>query len=93
VDTGSSQGTEEEKDTARADAHATTSRRATGREAGREAMTAAEARLLTDLRRINEATVRLEQTLAEAHHALLRARAADRAGPAAPPEAVRPGAA
>jgi hypothetical protein len=51
-------------------------------------MTAAEARLLTDLRRINEATIRLEHTLAEAHHALLRARAADRAGPSAPPEAA-----
>jgi len=87
VDTGSSQGTEE--DTARADGYAAaTSRRETGGEAEREAMTAAEARLLTDLRRINEATIRLEHTLAEAHHALLRARAADRAGPSAPPEAA-----
>lgn len=40
------------------------------------ALTPAEARLLTDLRRINEAKNRLEQTLAEAHHALLRARSA-----------------
>jgi hypothetical protein len=40
------------------------------------ALTPAEARLLTDLRRINEAKSRLEQTLAEAHHALLRARSA-----------------
>lgn len=44
--------------------------------AGRETVSAAEARLLTDLRRINEATTRLEHTLAEAQHALLRARAA-----------------
>jgi hypothetical protein len=39
----------------------------------REMMTEAEARLLTDLRRINEATMRLEHTLAEAHQAMLRA--------------------
>jgi hypothetical protein len=44
-------------------------------------MTAAEARLLTDLRRINETTVRLEHTLAASHRALLRARAADRRSP------------
>lgn len=38
------------------------------------ALTPAEARLLTDLRRINEAKTRLEATLADAHNALLRAR-------------------
>lgn len=41
---------------------------------GDAALTPAEVRLLTDLRRINEATIRLERTLAEAHDALVRAR-------------------
>lgn len=48
---------------------------------GTEALTAltdTEVRLLTDLRRINEATIRLEHTLAEAHQAMLRACAAGR---------------
>ena len=83
MDTGSSQGTEEDTDRGGGPA---SSLRAHGREAGCEAMTAVEARLLTDLRRINEATIRLEQTLADAHHALLRARAADRPEQVVPPD-------
>lgn len=46
-----------------------------------EGLTTAEARLLADLRRINETTARLEHTLAASHRALLRARAA---GPDSP---------